>query len=192
MSPSAAWLRVRDGWPKPREPGPTGSSGAASTSALLRAEAERRAAAYSEACEQAMTPADAVADIGMISELHQRFGSRLTASRQRDEHQDDEAGLVLSVDAPAPLSQLLPCCNNRRRRCRRMTDARSTDPTVCGCGCTQFRISPHIRPSIRPKLAEAGTGGNRATISPFKFTAISSRATVEVDQLRPARHAGAD
>jgi glutamate dehydrogenase len=150
--------------------------GAASTGAITRTDAEHYAASFSEAYKQVMTPADAIADIGMISELTDDSVKLVFA--ERDGHGVAKLTWYLG-GRPAPLSQLLPMLQSMGVVVLEERPYTVDRPDGLPVWIYQFRISPH------PTIPLADTEAERdATAQRFADTVTAIwQGRVEVDRL---------
>ena len=149
--------------------------GAASTGAILRAEAEHYAAAFSEAYKQAMTPADAIADIGMISELTDDSVRLVFA--ERDEHGVAKLTWYLG-GRPAPLSQLLPMLQSMGVVNRGATVHRHPARRAAGVDL------PVQNPTAPDHRADVGAGAQRDSTAQRFADAVTAiwQGHVEIDR----------
>src|SRR5271166_4788052 len=149
--------------------------GAASTGAITRADAAHYATAFSEAYKQLMTPAEAIADIGMISELTD--DSVKLVFSERDEHGVAKLTWYLG-GRPAPLSQLLPMLQSMGVVVLEERPFTVDRPDGLRVWIYQFRISPH--PTIPLADSEAE---REATAQRFADTVTAIwQGRIEVDR----------
>jgi glutamate dehydrogenase len=148
---------------------------AASRGVLSRADAEHYATAFSEAYKGVMTPADAIADIGMINELTD--DSVKLVFSERDE--DGIAKLTWFLGGrPAPLSQLLPMLQSMGVVVLEERPFTVDRPDGLRVWIYQFRIAPH------PTIPLADTEDEReATAQRFADTVTAIwQGRIEVDR----------
>jgi glutamate dehydrogenase len=149
--------------------------GAAAAGVIVRADAEHYATAFSEAYKQVMTPADAIADIGMISELTD--GSVKLVFSERDEQGVAKLTWYLG-GRPTPPSQLLPMLQSMGVVVLEERPFTVDRPDGLPVWIYQFRISPH------PTIPVADTQADRdANAQRFADTVTAIwQGRVEVDR----------
>ncbi|OBA78490.1 NAD-glutamate dehydrogenase [Mycobacterium sp. 1164966.3] len=151
------------------------AAGESSTGAVSRSDAEHYATAFSEAYKQVVTPADAITDIGIISELADDSVKLVFA-------EGDERGVARLTwflgGRSASLSELLPMLQSMGVVVLEERPFTVTRPDGLPVWIYQFRISPH------PTIPVATTEAERDATAERFADAVTAiwQGRVEVDR----------